>query len=174
MASAPRSLSDAQSGDERLSDDQLSDDQLAELDERFQYEPAEAVVAWAVEQFHPELCVAASMSDAVLVDLAVRAEPSIEVVFIDTGYHFPETIETLEAVQNRYELRVRVMGPPSEPAEFWKTDPVACCSAYKVAQLDAALESKRAWMSGLRRVESPTRVVAPIVSRDGRGLVKVN
>ena len=174
MASPPRSLSDAQLSDDQLSVDQLSSDQLAELDERFQYEPAEAVVAWAVEQFHPELCVAASMSDAVLVDLAVRAEPSIEVVFIDTGYHFPETMETLETVKSRYGLTVRVMGPPTEPAEFWKTDPVACCSAYKVAQLDAALESKRAWMSGLRRAESPTRADAAIVSRDRRGLVKVN
>jgi phosphoadenosine phosphosulfate reductase len=169
VASAPRSLSDDQ-----LSDDQLSDDQLAELDERFQHESAGAVVAWAVEQFHPELCVAASMSDAVLIDLAVRAEPTIEVVFIDTGYHFPETMETLETVRSRYGLTVRVMGPPTEPAEFWKTDPVACCAAYKVAQLEAALQSKRAWMSGLRRAESPTRAGAPIVSRDRRGLVKVN
>ena len=152
----------------------LSDTQLEELDERFQHEPAEAVVAWAVDQFHPQLCLAASMSDAVLIDLAVEAEPSVEVVFIDTGYHFPETVQTLEAVQRRYGLEVRVMGPPPEPAEFWKTDPVACCSAYKVAQLDAALESKLAWMSGLRRAESPTRADAPIVSRDRRGLVKVN
>jgi phosphoadenosine phosphosulfate reductase len=114
------------------------------------------------------------MSDAVLIDLAVKVEPSVEVVFIDTGYHFPETVQTLETVQRRYGLEVRVMGPPSEPEEFWKTDPVACCSAYKVAQLDAALESKMAWMSGLRRAESPTRAGAPIVSRDRRGLVKVN
>jgi len=152
----------------------LSDAQLAELDARFEREPAEAVVAWAVEQFHPRLCVAASMSDAVLIDLAARVEPSIDVVFIDTGYHFPETLQTLDAVQRRYGLEVRVMGPPPEPAEFWKADPVACCSAYKVAQLDAALDSKLAWMSGLRRAESPTRASAPVVSRDRRGLVKVN
>jgi phosphoadenosine phosphosulfate reductase len=152
----------------------LSDDELAELDGRFEHEPAEAVVAWAVAQFRPRLCLAASMSDAVLIDLAVRAEPSVDVVFIDTGYHFPETLQTLETVQRRYGLDVRVMGPPSEPAEFWKTDPVACCSAYKVAQLDAALQGKLAWMSGLRRAESPTRAGAPVVSRDRRGLVKVN
>ncbi|HSH59919.1 MAG TPA: phosphoadenylyl-sulfate reductase [Acidimicrobiales bacterium] len=152
----------------------LSDDELKELDGRFEHEAAEAVVAWAVEQFHPRLCLTASMSDAVLIDLAVRVEPSVEVVFIDTGYHFPETIQTLETVQRRYGLNVRVMGPPSEPAEFWKTDPVACCSEYKVGQLDAALESKLAWMSGLRRAESPTRSQAPVVSRDRRGLVKVN
>ncbi len=157
-----------------LLDTRLSDTELADLDQGFQHEPAEAVVAWAVEQFHPRLCLAASMSDAVLIDMALRAEPSIDVVFIDTGYHFPETIQMLKRVQRRYELEVRVMGPPSEPAEFWKSDPAACCSAYKVAQLDAALESKLAWMSGLRRAESPLRAGAAIVGRDGRGLVKVN
>lgn len=83
-------------------------------------------------------------------------------------------METLDTVQQRYGLKVRVMGPPREPAEFWKTDPAACCSAYKVAQLHAALESKLAWMSGLRRAESPSRAGAPVVSRDRRGLVKVN
>ncbi len=169
MAGTARSLSDAQP-----SDAQLSDVELEELDGRFEHEPAEAVVAWAVEQFHPRLSLAASMSDAVLVDLAVRAEPSIDVVFIDTGYHFPETMQTLETVERHYGLNVRVMGPPSEPAEFWKKDPTACCSAYKVAQLDAALESKLAWMSGLRRAESPTRSHARVVSRDRRGLVKLN
>lgn len=152
----------------------LSDTELEALAGRFEKEGAEVVVAWAVEQFHPELCVAASMTDAVLVDLAVRAEPSMEVVFIDTGYHFPETLQTLEAVERRYGIRVKVMGPPAEPPEFWKVDPVACCSDYKVAQLDAALESKRAWMSGLRRAESPSRAGAPVVGRDRRGLVKVD
>ncbi|MDQ3570651.1 MAG: phosphoadenylyl-sulfate reductase, partial [Actinomycetota bacterium] len=152
----------------------LSDAELAELNGRFEAEPAEAVVAWAVEEFHPRLGVAASMSDAVLIDLAVRAEPSIEVFFIDTGYHFPETLETLETVQRRYGIKVRVMGPPSQPAEFWKVDPLQCCSAYKVAQLDAALDAKLAWMSGVRRSEAVTRSEAPVVGRDQRGLVKVN
>lgn len=168
--SAARSVTAARS----VSDNQLSDAQLAELDQRFGHEPAEAVVAWAVEQFHPRLCMASSMSDAVLIDLATRVEPSIEVVFIDTGYHFPETLAMLDTVRHRYGLEVRVMGPPSEPAEFWKTDTAACCSEYKVAQLDAALDSRLAWMSGIRRVESPTRSDAPVVSRDRRGLVKVN
>ncbi|MDQ3681175.1 MAG: phosphoadenylyl-sulfate reductase [Actinomycetota bacterium] len=159
MAGAARSLSAAE---------------LAALGRRFEREPAGAVVAWAVEEFHPRLCVAASMSDAVLIDLALRAEPTVEVVFIDTGYHFPETLQTLEAVQRHYGIKVRVMGPTSAPAEFWKVDPVECCSAYKVAQLDAALDDKLAWMSGVRRTEAVTRSDTPVVGRDQRGLVKVN
>ena len=152
----------------------LGDSELEALDRRFEHEPAEAVVAWAVERFHPRLCLAASMTDAVLIDLAVRVEPAIEVVFIDTGLHFPETLATADEVRRRYRLNLRVMGPPPQKVDFWKLDPVECCSSFKVAQLDAALDDKDAWMSGIRRAEATTRADAPIVARDGRGLVKVN
>ncbi len=152
----------------------MTDAELAELSRRFEQEPAQAVVAWAVEAFHPRLLLAASMTDAVLIDLVTRVEPSVEVLFIDTGYHFPETLQTVEDVRRRYGLNLRMMGPPAEPGEFWRVDRVACCSAFKVAQLDAALEGKEAWMSGLRRDEAPTRADAPVVARDGRGVVKVN
>lgn len=152
----------------------LSDAELAELARRFEHEPAEDVVAWAVDTFHPRLLLTASMTDAVLIDLVTRVEPSVEAVFIDTGYHFPETLQTAEDVRRRYGLNLRVMGPPAEPVEFWRVDPERCCSGYKVAQLDAALEGKEAWMSGLRRDEARTRADAPVVARDRRGMVKVN
>ena len=152
----------------------LTDAELASLDRRFQSEPAAAVVEWAVSTFHPRLCLAASMTDAVLVDLAVRVEPSVEVVFIDTGYHFPETLETAERVRHRYGLNLRVLRPPAAQVEPWVADPEACCSPLKVAQLELALEGKDAWMSGLRRAEATTRAEAPVVGRDRRGLVKVN
>ena len=152
----------------------FADAQLAELNVRFEREPATSVIQWAVENFHPHLCLSASMQDAVLIDLAVTVEPSIEVVFIDTGYHFPETLETLEAVRKRYGLNLRIMTVPPHDEELWKIDPENCCSALKAGQLDRALQGKRAWMSGLRRSEAPTRGKAPIVARDLRGLVKVN
>ena len=76
---------------------------------RFETQPASAIIRWAVDAFHPHLCLTASMTDAVLIDLAVKVEPSIEVVFIDTGYHFPETMETVELVRRRYGLNLRVM-----------------------------------------------------------------
>ena len=154
--------------------DELSDAELAELSQRFEREPAGAIVQWAVDTFHPHLCLTASMTDAVLIDLAVSVEPSIEVVFIDTGYHFPETLETMEAVRRRYGLNLKIMTVPPHDEELWKVDPENCCSAIKVGQLDRALFGKEAWMSGLRRDEAPTRAAAPIVARDLRGLVKVN
>jgi phosphoadenosine phosphosulfate reductase len=152
----------------------LSDHELIELSQRFEQEPADAIIRWAVDSFHPHLSLSASMTDAVLIDLAVHVEPSIEVVFIDTGYHFPETLETVEVVRRRYGLNLRVMTALQQQEELWKVDPENCCSAIKTGQLDRALYGKQAWMSGLRRVEAPTRVAAPILHRDIRGLVKVN
>lgn len=153
---------------------EFDDAELAELSERFERLPAAAVIEWAVEQFDPFLCLSASMTDAVLIDLATSVEPSIEVVFIDTGYHFPETLETVEAVRRRYGLNLRIMTVATQEPALWEADPETCCSAVKVGQLDRALADKDAWMSGLRRAESPTRTSAPIVGRDIRGLIKVN
>lgn len=152
----------------------FSDAELAALNRQFETAPAQAVIEWAVEQFHPFMGLAASMTDAVLIDLAVKVEPSIEVVFIDTRYHFSETLETVELVRRHYGLNLRVLTVPPQPVDLWQADPVNCCSAAKVAQLDRALVGKLAWMSGLRRAEAPTRASAPIVVRDLRGLVKVN
>ncbi|MDP9453040.1 MAG: phosphoadenylyl-sulfate reductase [Actinomycetota bacterium] len=147
---------------------------LAELDAAFEAATATEIVAWAVEQFHPALSLASSMTDAVLIDLAWRVEPSIEVLFIDTGYHFPETLQTLERVRRHYGLNLKVMTVPPHDQELWRIDPENCCSAVKVGQLDRALAGKAAWMSGLRRAESPSRAGAPVVSHDVRGLVKIN
>jgi phosphoadenosine phosphosulfate reductase len=160
--------------DQRLTGPDLDDVELDRLSRSFERAPAAAVIEWAVDTFHPHLCLTASMTDAVLIDLAVSVEPSIEVVFIDTRYHFPETLETVEAVRRRYGLNLRIMTVPPPAVELWQADPENCCSAAKVTQLDRALTAKLAWMSGLRRTEAATRTVAPIISRDRRGLVKVN
>ena len=152
----------------------FSDEELAELNAHFETESAGAVIAWAVEQFHPYLCLTASMNDAVMIDLAVAVEPSIEVVFIDTRYHFPETLATVDAVRRRYGLNLKMMTVAPQEQPLWQLDPVNCCSTAKIEQLDRALVGKQAWMSGLRRAEAVTRAGAPIVARDLRGLVKVN
>ncbi len=152
----------------------FSDAELAELNQEFDGLPASKIIQWAVDCFSPYLCMTASMTDAVLIDLAVKVDPAIEVVFIDTGYHFPETLQTVEDVRRRYGLNMRIMTVAHHAEELWKLDPENCCSAIKVGQLDRALAGKAAWMSGLRRVEAASREAAPIVARDLRGLVKVN
>ena len=151
-----------------------TDDELAQISREFESKPASAIIRWAVDSFAPHLCLSASMTDAVLIDLATDVYPAIEVVFIDTGYHFPETLDTVERVRRRYGLNLRMMTVQHHDEELWKVDPENCCSSVKVGQLDRALLGKAAWMSGLRREEAATRGEAPIVSRDLRGLVKVN
>jgi phosphoadenosine phosphosulfate reductase len=152
----------------------LDDEDLADLNRDFEHRSASEIIGWAVDTFAPHLCITASFTDAVLIDLAVKADPGIEVVFIDTGYHFPETLETVEEVRRRYGLNLRMMTVARQEEELWAKDPENCCSAVKVGQLDRALAGKAAWMSGLRRAEATTRETAPIVVRDLRGLVKVN
>jgi phosphoadenosine phosphosulfate reductase len=152
----------------------FSDEELAEISAGFEGAPASKIIRWAVDTFHPYLCMTASMTDAVLIDLAHKVEPSIEVVFIDTGYHFPETLETVETVRRRYGLNLRVMTVAPHDEELWRVDPENCCSAVKVGQLDRALQGKLAWMSGLRRDEAESRANAPIVGRDIRGLIKIS
>jgi phosphoadenosine phosphosulfate reductase len=152
----------------------LTEEALADLNAKFERSSAGDIVEWAVERFHPNMCLTASMTDAVLIDVATKVEPSIEVVFIDTGYHFPETMETLEEVRRRYGLNLRIMTVTRAPVPLWKSDPENCCTFAKVAQLERALVGKHAWMSGLRRQESESRREAQIVSRDRRGLVKLN
>ena len=151
-----------------------TDAELADLSAEFERMPASKVIAWAVESFGPHLAMTASMTDAVLIDLATKVDPGIEVVFIDTGYHFPQTLATVEEVRRHYGLNLRMMTVARQSEDLWLADPENCCSAVKVGQLDRALAGKDAWMSGLRRQESTGRADAPIISRDLRGLVKLN
>ncbi|MXW42854.1 MAG: phosphoadenylyl-sulfate reductase [Acidimicrobiia bacterium] len=152
----------------------FTDEELADLNEEFEHLPADKVIQWGVDNFSPHLSLAASMTDAVLIDLAVKVDPAIEVVFIDTGFHFPETLETVERVRRHYGLNLRLMTVARHDPNLWQMDPENCCSAVKAGQLDRALAGKAAWMSGLRRAEAVTRASAPIVVRDLRGLVKLN
>src|SRR5882724_6735163 len=103
--------------DAGLTGAELSDSELAQIAECFEQETPRTIIEWAVDLFHPKLCVASSMTDAVVIDMAVEVEPSIEVVFIDTGYHFPETLETVEQVRRRYGLNLRIMTVPPQPVE---------------------------------------------------------
>lgn len=148
--------------------------ELSEISAGFERAPARDIVQWAVATFGVQLALTSSMTDAVLIDVATSVDPTIEVIFIDTGYHFPETLETVEVVRRRYGLNLRLMTVAPHAPELWEADPENCCSAVKVGQLDRALAGKAAWMSGLRRAEAETRRTAPIVGHDLRGLVKVN
>jgi phosphoadenosine phosphosulfate reductase len=133
------------------------------------------VLGWAGRAFGRDLAVTAAMGDTVLAHLASRAVPGVHLLFIDTGYHFAETIGTADAVAATYPVRMLTIRPKETVAEheaargvLHRTDPDACCALRKVAPLDNALRGYRAWATGLRRDESPTRAGTPTVGWDAR------
>ena len=140
----------------------------------FESAPASAVIRWAVDTFDDSMVVAASFEDIVLIDLVTKVRPGIEVVFLDTEAHFPETLSFVEDVRARYGLNLTVTKPgPDAAAHPCGTE--QCCQFRKVEPLRRAIAGKRAWMTSLKRADGPTRADAPIVSWDASfGLVKVN
>jgi len=149
--------------------------ELADVSASLESAPASAVVEWAWDEYGDDLVLAASFQDCVLIDVAAQVAPNIEVVFLDTQYHFAETLWYVDEVRKRYDLNLRVMEPEIPPDNLWQRNTDACCALRKVEPLRRALDGKAAWMTGLRRDETPTRANSPIVSYDvGRGMVKVN
>jgi phosphoadenosine phosphosulfate reductase len=144
---------------------------------------AEQVLAWAAEVFGHRMIVASNMQDAVLVDLAARALPGVDVLFLDTGYHFAETIGTRDAVAARYDVTIVNAAAEHTPAQqdallgrdLFAREPDRCCFLRKVVPLRRTLAGYDAWVTGVRRVEAPTRANTPLVTWDDKhGLVKIN
>lgn len=154
---------------------QYSRSQVADMSARFEGCHPREIIAWASEEFGPRLMLTASFADTLLIDLAVGVDPDIEVVFLDTGFHFPETLATVREAQVRYALNLTVLRPTTMAADLWNHGVDSCCGSRKVAPLERHLVSHAdAWMSGLRRDDSPQRVATPVVDLDLRGLVKIN
>ena len=147
--------------------------ELEELALQMETWPAERVVEWAIETFGSRIAVAASMADTVLVHMATKIDPDVEIVFLDTGFHFSETLVTLRRAQSKYHLNLRVERAAPDAPDLFEVGTEGCCATRKVALLDRALVDKDAWMTGVRRSEASTRTSTSIVSLDKRGLVKV-
>jgi phosphoadenosine phosphosulfate reductase len=144
---------------------------------------AQELLAWTDEHFGTDYIVASNMQDAVLIDLAAKVRPGVSVLFLDTGYHFAETIGTRDAVEDVYDITVVNVTPEHTVAEqnrrlgtdLFARNPGECCRLRKVVPLGRALSNYSAWVTGIRRVEAPTRANAPLVSYDEAfKLVKVN
>jgi phosphoadenosine phosphosulfate reductase len=177
--------------------DVMAQSELIEIAERGAAElegaSAEDLLRWTDENFGGEAgaglpatsgyVVASNMQDAVLVAMAAKVRPGVDVLFLDTGYHFAETIGTRDAVEAVYGVNVVNVTPDNSVAkqdellgkDLFARDPAACCRMRKVEPLGKALKGYSAWVTGIRRVESPTRANAPLVSFDKAfGLVKIN
>src|ERR1700746_2973451 len=135
---------------------------------------AEDVIRWATDTFGDRICITSSMSDAVIVHLASAIKPGIDVLFLDTGYHFPETIGTRDAVSAVYPINLVNVTPSRTVAEqeadlaprLSGRTPDLCCSLRKVEPLEQALKGYDAWITGVRREETTSRRHTPVVAWD--------
>jgi len=155
-----------------------SEDELKELVRHagadLELAPAEVIIEWAVATFGERFCITSSMADAVLSHLASTVAPGIDVVFLDTGYHFAETVGTRDAVEATLPVNLISITPKQtveeQDAEYGKDlfarDPDLCCALRKVAPLSDALQKYEAWATGLRRAETHNRVIAPVIGWD--------
>jgi phosphoadenosine phosphosulfate reductase len=144
---------------------------------------AETVLRWADEQLDGRIVVATSLQDAVVVSLASRVHPGVDVVFLETGYHFIETLGLRDAVAAQYDVRLLSVQPGLSVAEqdaehgkdLFATNPNLCCHLRKVVPLDTMLGMYDGWVTGLRRADSPERSAVETVEWDAkRELVKLN
>ena len=156
---------------------------VAEAAPRLAEASAQEVATWAAHEFGDLLAVACSMADAVLPHLVSLAAPGVDVLFLETGYHFPETLSTRRTVAEQLPIRVVDVLPTLSVAEqdtqygadLFSRDPAACCRMRKIEPLAEQLAGYEAWVTGVRREEAPTRTGTPIVSWDDtHGLVKIN
>jgi phosphoadenosine phosphosulfate reductase len=135
---------------------------------------AEAVIAWARETFRARLCATSSMGDVVMVHQASRFAPGLDVLFLDTGYHFEETLALRELVSSSYDVNVVDVRPELDVEDqrvlwgrdLFDSDPDACCRLRKVLPLRRALAGYDAWMTGIMRTDSPQRVGTPVLAWD--------
>lgn len=149
--------------------------EVAATDRRLSDAAPADIVRWAVDRFGAGLVLTSSFADTTLLDVALRVDPDLEVVFLDTGFHFAETLDTVRRAMARYAPDLTVLRPDPTAADVWAAGAEACCGARKTDVLDRYLRARAdAWLSGLRRADHAGRAGAPVVSLDRRGLVKIN
>ncbi|WP_159845111.1 phosphoadenylyl-sulfate reductase [Nocardia sp. CY41] len=167
--------------------EKLSEDELRAIAARGAAEldgaSATELLQWTEDTFGRNYIVASNMQDGVLVHLAAGVRAGVDVLFLDTGYHFAETIGTRDAVEAVYGVNVIDVQPEHTVAEqdrllgkdLFAREPNECCRLRKVVPLQKSLAGYNAWVTGIRRVEAPTRANAPLISFDEAfGLVKIN
>ena len=148
-------------------------------------ESAQQIVSWAAGQFPGRLTFASSLGieDCVILDMISRQSRPVHVFTLDTELLFPETYELWRQLESKYGLAIEAVRPrqtvaqqaETEGAELWLRQPDRCCDLRKMQPLQATLAKYDAWITGIRRDQTPDRASAPVVGWDGRfGLIKVN
>lgn len=147
------------------------------------YAQAQDVIRWAAEAFAGRVLISQSMANTALAHLVHTVAPEIPLVFLDTGYHFEETLATRDALIQRTGLTVLNITPVQSVAQqdadygadLWARDPDLCCRLRKVKPLEQLLEDYHVWISGMRLAAAPHRAGTPLVSFDeSRKVIKIH
>ncbi len=160
-------------------------EELAHHSQRLESATPEEIITWAVERYFPRLTMATAFGPegCVILSMLARIEPRVYVFNLDTGYQFKETLELRDRIAQRYGIVVDFQRPELSVEEYerlnggpvYKTDPDRCCFQRKIEVLHRVARGFDAWMSGIRRDQSPHRANAPIVGWDKKfGLVKIS
>ncbi len=155
----------------------FTDEKLFE-DEKFDFENMSItdLLKWAEITYGDDLVLAASFQDTVMIDIVTKVIPNIKTVFIDTGMHFDETLEFVEKVKEFYSLNLIVLEPAEDACNF-PCGVNGCCKKRKVEPFNKYLKDSKtkAWISGIKRVDTKERADAPVVGwDDSKGLIKIN
>ena len=134
------------------------------------------IVRWAADRVGSSITVTCSFEDVVLAHVAAVAVPGIEIVMIDTQYLFAETKWLADELRKVIDINLRVVHPLNvTPDNLWQTNTEACCNVRKVLPLNALLAENSGWVTGVRRIDGPTRAQTPVLSLDAsRNVLKVN
>lgn len=148
--------------------------ELQEINVSFENSSAVDILAWAGGRFGDKLIITSSFQDCVLIDLAVKALDKARIVFLDTGFHFPETIAYMHRIEKLYDIKVEVVdsGLPDDVSPCGSPD---CCHKRKVLPLLKVLETGEGWVTGIKRSDTKERESSPIISYDAaKKVVKIN
>ncbi len=162
-----------------------TEEELKRLGEEFEEKSPQEILTWAINEFHPHIAFACSFGaeDVALVDMIVKINPETKIFYLDTDLLFKETYETIERIVERYRISPIRYAPSLTLEEqareygerLWEKDPNLCCKIRKIEPLKEALKDLDAWITGIRREQSPTRANAKTVEWDKNfGLVKIN
>ncbi|HEV8369714.1 MAG TPA: phosphoadenylyl-sulfate reductase [Pyrinomonadaceae bacterium] len=163
----------------------VTDEELKAVSAEFETERPEAVLRWAVEEFGPDVALATGfgVEGCVLIDMVSRITKGARIFYLDTDLLFPETYALRDRLEARYGIRFERRATPlslsAQAAAFgerlWEREPDRCCHLRKVEPLREALAGLRAWITAIRREQTPARASAAIVAPDSKfGLIKIN
>jgi phosphoadenosine phosphosulfate reductase len=148
--------------------------ELDEINERFERSTPIEILQWTFDRFGTDLAMACSFEDVALLHMVHELRPDTEVIFLDTGGHFPETLDFASELEDAWSLNVTRTTPGPE-ADAWTCGTAQCCNLRKVEPLGRALAGKSAWITSVKRVDAPTRAAMKILMWDEKfNLVKVN